>query len=376
MTASTFPAFKRLSVDHLFKGQSRIAWELNRQLVDPGVYWFQLQVGRAATPGATDWLDVGSEVADVPYLTDSSERLYGKNPETYYRVRLRTDEAVYFSEPAPIRGRLDLRDWLIVQEILRKEMLRHSKQTSNTGYLLRRKREHDTAVAARAEAYDTLTNQVIQSYGRPDEADDDFGTGLVGGYYAAVPCVFFDMSVEKKTIDRADPTQGTSRDDRRQARCIAIPFLDKDDVWVDKYSDERYRIKTPTVAAHHHNVPIVLNVELVLAAYTDPIYRVPLTSQLEDVGTGTGAIAVNHDTGGVDELRYAKDDGTGVPGTVTAFLTTDYDAGNRTAEYVKGSTTLDDDGRWTASLNLATGSYVLVFLSEGYYGPDLVTLEI
>lgn len=376
MPSSTFPAFKRLLVDHSFQGQTRVAWELNRQLVDPGVYWFQLQVGRAAVPETPDWLAVGVEAADAPYLTDATQRLYGKNPETHYRVRLRTSEGTYYSEPTPIRGKLSIKDWLTVQEITRKELLRHSEQTSNVGYLLRRKREHDSNSAARPEAYDPLTDEVIQSRGRPGEEDDDYGTGLIGGYYAAVSCVFFDLSPEKKVIDRATPQQGTSRDDVRQARCVGMPFLDKDDVWVDKHSDERYRIKNPTVVTHHHNVPVVLNVDLVLAAYTDPIYRVPLTSLIEDVGVGSGSVSIDHDTGGEDALRYATDEGVGVPGTVTAYLAADYDAGEQSAAFIKGSTTLGEDGRWTAPLLLDPETYVLVFVSEGEYGPDLVTLEI
>ncbi len=89
------------------------------------------------------------------------------------------------------------------------------------------------------------------------------------------------------------------------------------------------------------------------------------------VGLGDGAISVNHDTGGTDNLTYRTSGGAGIDNaTVRAYLTSDYDAGSRTEAFVKAVTTTNTTGRWTGTMRLDAEDYTFEFSKQGLFGPD------
>lgn len=88
-------------------------------------------------------------------------------------------------------------------------------------------------------------------------------------------------------------------------------------------------------------------------------------------GLGTGAIAVNHDTGGAGNMTYLTADGVAINNAeVAAYLKADYDAGNKTSAYLKGITVTDVNGEWTNDLMLDAETYTIVCYKQNYYGPD------
>lgn len=76
---------------------------------------------------------------------------------------------------------------------------------------------------------------------------------------------------------------------------------------------------------------------------------------------GVGSTIVDHNYGGTDVLKITDPDGVGVQdAVVTAFLASDYTAGNRSAIYVKGRANTNIAGRWRNPISLDPGSYMLV----------------
>ena len=93
--------------------------------------------------------------------------------------------------------------------------------------------------------------------------------------------------------------------------------------------------------------------------------------------TGFGSVAVNHDYGGADTLAYQTAAGAGVEdATVQAFLTTDYDAGNRTSAFMRGATRTTTFGRWERDIMLDPGDYTIVCFKQGEYGPDTAEITV
>ncbi len=90
--------------------------------------------------------------------------------------------------------------------------------------------------------------------------------------------------------------------------------------------------------------------------------------------TGNGITPVNHDTGGVDALRYLTS--TGIPvdnGSIVAYLKSSYDAGNLSAPV--GSIMTRSDGRWQNPLLLDHGvTYTLLCYKQGVY--QATTVEV
>lgn len=109
---------------------------------------------------------------------------------------------------------------------------------------------------------------------------------------------------------------------------------------------------------------------------TTNVIIIPQTIIFDSI-IGSGAVLVNHDYGGPDNLRYVAPNGVGIDnGTIQCFTNTDYYSGKMTRGYVIAETTTDSVGRWTRPMALDPGEYVLVFFKQGSYAPTIVPLTV
>jgi hypothetical protein len=99
--------------------------------------------------------------------------------------------------------------------------------------------------------------------------------------------------------------------------------------------------------------------------------------------TGTGPVAVNHNTDPVgttsaDAMRVVDSAGDGVEGvTITAYLAGDYQTGRTALAEGQGFTTTGTDGRWLQSLNLFHATnYIIYVIKPGLYGPVATALSL
>jgi len=60
---------------------------------------------------------------------------------------------------------------------------------------------------------------------------------------------------------------------------LMLPLISENDVWVSRKTDDRYYIRTIQNASEMRGVPLVANVELRPAPYTDVIYDVEIPQQ-------------------------------------------------------------------------------------------------
>lgn len=92
---------------------------------------------------------------------------------------------------------------------------------------------------------------------------------------------------------------------------------------------------------------------------------------------GNGEIMVDHNYGGLDNYAYLTSGSIGIDNaTILVFLKTDYDAGNRTDDYIKGRTLTTVNGRWKNPIMLDPDTYTVVAFKQGEYGPDTKTLVV
>lgn len=368
--------FRRIGVDHRIIGVSYVWWELNRQFHDPPPYSFQLQVGNTGIPDATDWINVGAPVVNGYYAYDDERRVgdYGKRLLTHYRVILTTTAGVYVSQPAPTYGELSERDWLLAREITRKERLRHSL-VSREGYLLKRLRFGTLCTACA----DPLTGEVTDS-----SCPQCLGVGFVTGYHPSV-AVQLDMGPEAIIeLRKAAEPPGPVRPVDLRGRTLGFPQANKEDVWVDGKSDQRWYVTEILHVAEWRGIPLVVELGLRLAPYTDTVYQVAVGGTGDAIAAGgiaavgPGSVVVDHDYCGLDHLRYRTACNEGIAGAIIrAFPLADYMAGRRTPEYAVATSTTAADGRWVIAMLLCPGEgYVLVFEKPGMYGPDVTTIVV
>ena len=128
--------FRRVAVDNMIRGVTRVWWELEPTFNDPGPYVFQLQYGNTPLRDTPDWHNVGTPVTDGYVAYDDVWRNAASDLLTHYRVTLTTAKDIYVSQVINCFGEWAERDWVLAREVARREMLRH-KFTSVQGYLLK-----------------------------------------------------------------------------------------------------------------------------------------------------------------------------------------------------------------------------------------------
>lgn len=268
-TDSCSDIFERVKVFPVIQGGTRVEWKISENFGDAQPHEFRLQVGHTANPEADDWEWVGLSSRDAWYMIDDTQRVYGKTQWTHYRVALATPAGRYFSKPVRAVGTPSYREWRLAAAILRDQSVRLKKAgAGEKGYLLKRKLYGTKC----SECIDFQTGEVLNH-----QCDTCYGTGFVGGYFPAMPCVYADLS-NRSSRDHIDPGgRGTVNDDERiMAEMLGSPHVMQNDIWVDAASDNRWVIHATKVLQELGGVPLLIAAELRLAPYSDVIYSVPV----------------------------------------------------------------------------------------------------
>jgi hypothetical protein len=273
------PVFKRLRIDHMVAGQSRLSWEMAPWFCDPLPWEFLPQISDTGVDTSvwrdlTGWLPNWFTIIVGPVLEG------GRNLTTNFRVLLRTPAGEYASEPQNVFGTLPSKGWVRARVIVKKERLRFRTATVVKGWLLKRMRTGTTPdpTDPRTAVTNYLTGEIIKTV---DPAT--VGTEYFGGFYMPVP---YDLDAEPTGLyEHRDELQGrgTIDDDSlvRQARIIHDPPVAHWDAFVADQSDLRFYIHRVRHLAEIASVPLVSQAELRLAPFTDVIYtvEVPLTRE-------------------------------------------------------------------------------------------------
>jgi hypothetical protein len=271
--------FKRLRVDHMVAGYSRLTWELAPWFCDPPPWEFLSQISDTGVTTSvwTDlsgWLPNWFTILVAPILTG------GRNPTTHFRVLLRTPAGEYTSQPQGVFGTLPSRGWVRARVIVRKELLRFRTVEVTRGWLLKRQRSGVTPdpTDRRTSVTDYLTGEITKT-GDPATV----GTEFFGGFYAPVP---YDVDCEPAGLyEQRDEVQerGNVDDDSlmRQARVIHDPPVAHWDAFVADQSDLRFYFHRLKHVAEIASIPLVSQAELRLAPFTDVLYTVEVPTSRE-----------------------------------------------------------------------------------------------
>ena len=377
MTQTRIFPFRRVSVDHMVRGTTRVWWQLEREFNEPGPYIFQLQFGRTGLRDADDWENVGQPVTNNYFATDAAWRDTGYNLQSHFRVVLKTLVNTYVSQAANCFGELTERDWVLTREIIRKEKLRQ-RMVSTAGYLIKQMRYGPRCT----RCLDPLTQEMTDA-----DCPICSGTGFEVGFHPPLPMQCWDLTPQVITENNDADMKGMTRDNPYvTARVIGFPALNKGDIWVNGSSDERWLVQSIQIVAAIRNVPIVYQVQLGLLPFSNAAYALEVGGEVPErdgptlpIAEGCGQIIVDQDYLGPDSLIYHPLDGCPLVGAdIYVFTEAVYEqygtSVNRSLAVNK--TTTRANGRWTRSIPLDTGDYVLLYEKIGEYGPDIFELTV
>lgn len=365
-----FP-FRRVSVDHMVRGTTRVWWQLERTFNEPGPYVFQLQLGKTGLRDATDWVNIGPPVVNGYTASDPAWREAGYDLLDHYRVVLTTPTSVYVSQAANCYGDLPEKDWLIAREIIRKEQLRF-KYVAVPGYLLKPFRFGKACRRCR----DQLTQEVLDS-----DCPVCNGTGFEVGYHPPLSLQCWDLSTQTIQEDVDSQLKGMTRQNPYiTARVIGFPAINKSDIWVNGSSDERWLVETIKIEAAIRNVPIVYQIQMGLLPFSNTAYAIEVGGEpAERVGPtlpieGCGEVPVDQNYGSLDRFVYKTEDGCPIHGAaiyIYAKSVFDVSGFNTPKNLAVGVTSTTANGRWAQSIALDPGEYAIVYEKLGEYGPDV-----
>ena len=236
-------------------------WELNDSFSAPGPFLFRIQM--APTPSGP-WETISPPIEDVYYWADSRKRV-GKTVARNYRVTMiDANGAMYASEPVTPAGDLDLREFLIAREILRKEELNARMMAGVMGQVW---------IAAEygrkcPKCLDPITGHVRNSH-----CSKCHGTGFYPSHYGP-----FDMWLSFSQSQHGmshDDVGGTKDEKQFSVRAIGTPRLKKNDVVRDTGSGKMFYIQTVSNVSEIRRIPIVQQLVVSEAATTDQCYDLP-----------------------------------------------------------------------------------------------------
>lgn len=376
MTQPIIFPFRRVSVDHMVHGKTRVWWYLDPAFNDGGPYSFQLQYGRTGLKDATDWKNVGPPVVNGYTAYDPAWRESGYDKTIHYRVVLTTAQSVYVSQAANCFGELPEREWVLAREIIRKEQVRN-RLVATPGYLIKPMRYGKLCTLCR----DPLTKEVTDN-----SCPECSGTGFEIGYHPSLAMQCWDLSPAAINEELDAEMKGTTREQPYvEARVIGFPAINKYDIWVNATSDDRWVVDNIQVIAALRNVPIIYKLRLGLLPYSNPVYTIEIGGEdAERQGPtlpikGCGSVVVDQDYLGPDSLIYQPVDGCPVAGAnIYVFNRADFDEYefniNRTLAVATSTTRVN--GRWGNSVKLDPGSYTLLYEKVGEFGPDVYNLTV
>lgn len=262
--------FSRVYIRPLIAGGTRVEWELHPEFADATPYTYQLQVGYTGLTTSDDWADVGLPAVDAYFLVDDSQFVYGKSQRTHYRIKLTTSVDTYYSAPANCLGDLSFRDWRLCRSIMRAERVRFRELAGQQGYLLKRRIDGTKCTACR----DYQTDEVVNA-----QCESCYGTGWVSGYFDPQECIW--AAVDSKTRhEELKEDRATVNDIIVGARMLAEPQLDEEDVWVARDTDMRWFVHTIKHIAEIRGYPLVYQVELRLAEFSNGVYQIEIPDQV------------------------------------------------------------------------------------------------
>lgn len=258
--------FERTTIRFSPSGGTVVEWELNRLFTDRGPYQFTLE-GASSSGDTANFITIGIPAVNTWFLVDDEARLFGKELDWFYRVKLVTASGTYRSPVISPDSGVDYRTWRIVREILRKETLRMKRFVSVPDTVLFKRKRVGTKCTRCA---DPLTDEPIDG-----NCQVCLGTGLVQGYYAAVP-ILVDMQVSNEAEKQDSKSVGTaSQGSTQNCRIISDAVLSSQDIIWDKGSGRRYVVHEYTELITIRGYNIVAAVNLRMAPFSDVAYTIP-----------------------------------------------------------------------------------------------------
>jgi hypothetical protein len=251
---------KRLDILPNYTTGFTFVWEMQGDFVAPAPWIFTIQQSQVFNG---PWTTISPGLTNVQRWTDNTHRAVSKDAVLYFRVTLTTPKTVYYSDPVAPYGEVNRREWLIIKDIMRREVLQARTLAGVTCRIWIR-----SVVGAKCTVcLDPVTGGITNS-----ACPSCFGVGKVPPYHGPYDawCTFTPKSTD--TV-QGEGGAGTRQPVSHQVRMVVAPYMKDGDIVIDVHQDKRYYVDQVAIQTELRRVPIVQVLTCHEAPVTEPIYK-------------------------------------------------------------------------------------------------------
>ncbi|MFC1453581.1 hypothetical protein ACFLQL_00185 [Verrucomicrobiota bacterium] len=226
-----------------YSGGYHYTWEVEQECAIAGPWTFSIEESES---GIGDWKKITPDLVNTFAYQETDKRYFPKAKVFHFRLKMVADQGTFYSPTIDPTWQLDRHDFLIVREMMRKELL---QQKNASGVLV------DifvkTIMGPKCTCLDPITGDVLN----PNHAECH-GTGQIPGYFGPYNtwCTFSPL---KRARQFKEDNTDINYDDKLNGRMISVPELKKLDIIVDKASDKRYYIDAINNELELRRLPVV-----------------------------------------------------------------------------------------------------------------------
>lgn len=250
---------------HLF------TWETAPTFADPRPWTFSVET---SPDGLAEWKPLVSDLVNLFAWHDPDKpKKYDRDLDPFYRVTMVTGSgSVYHSAAKGCYGDLPKRDYLIAKEIMRKEVLMMRK---SSGVVCQLWKKLKTGIKC-TYCTDPITGETIDA-----KCTHCLGAQYEGGYTGPYE-VWVEFSLRKSAKRFEEAGYGVTDAQVVESRLIGHPFINADDVLVDKFADRRYGIQFIDSRVEVRRVPILTIIRINELIMSDPAYKLGKPDRSDD----------------------------------------------------------------------------------------------
>ena len=234
-------------------------WVINPTFSDPKPWSFIVE--ESNIPDGP-FKPISPSIAIYSY-SETAPRLLSPDNNLYFRIKFTTAKAVYYSTVIAPHTTVDRKSFLIIREIMRKELLQQRNMSGVPVNVYIR-----ASFGPYCDCIDPVTKDVLTT-----RCTDCFGVGRTPGYHGPyVTWATFNPVQKGKNL--IDDNTAVKQEFATGARIISVPELKTGDIIIDKTTDRRFLVGNVNSLTELRRVPIVSNVDLRLIPVSDSIYGV------------------------------------------------------------------------------------------------------
>jgi hypothetical protein len=236
--------FDRVQVLPSYERGFTFLWTISPGFSDPMPWTFHVEEGHTDTG---PWEDLSGEIQDIyAWVEPTRRRIQAtKDPSLFFRVKLRTQTGTYYSHVKTPYGDLERREYLIVQDIMRRVVLEQRYLAGVCTQLWSK-----AAWGAKCtECRDPVSGAVTNA-----DCEKCFGTGRQPAYHGPYE-VYMTFSPQQR--DKKQKADGPAQIYSRQVRMVGFPAMKDDDIIVDPEDGKRYIVDGVVHQTEIRKVPVV-----------------------------------------------------------------------------------------------------------------------